>query len=147
MINAGEAGARVEGGRGGGYLTEMIFDEELGNQREHPVYDESGNTIFQAHWQIDHSIPLSLIYKVCQEFGFDVKQVYANHYLNLRPMWQQENIDKLDKIASYLLEDESQLNNLVKEIFIDVANDSELFKIINYFKKSSCDKEAQLSLF
>ena len=147
MINAGEAGARVEGGRGGGYLTEMIFDEELGNQREHPVYDESGNTIFQAHWQIDHSIPLSLINKACEEFNFDNSKVYANHYLNLRPMWQQENLDKLDKIASYLLEDESQLNNLVKEIFIDVANDSELFKIINYFKKSSCDKEAQLSLF
>ena len=147
MINAGEAGARVEGGKGGGYLTEMIFDEELGNQREHPVYDESGNTIFQAHWQIDHSIPLSLINKVCEEFNFDNSKVYANHYLNLRPMWQQENLDKLDRIASYLLEDESQLNNLVKEIFIDVANDSKLFKIINYFKKSSCDKEAQLSLF
>jgi hypothetical protein len=147
MISAGEPGARVEGGRGGGLLTEMIFDEKLGNQRENPVYDESGNTIFQTHWQLDHSIPLSVINKVCEEFGFDNSKVYANYYLNLRPMWQQENLDKLDQIASYLLEDESQLNNLIKEIFIDVIQESELFKIINYFKKFSPQEDVQLNLF
>jgi hypothetical protein len=62
-------------------------------------------------------------------------------------MWQQENLDKLDTIATYLLEDASQLNNLIKEIFIDVTNDSELFKIINYFKKVSLHENAQSSLF
>ena len=147
MINAGTAGERVEGGVGNGYETVMIFDEELGNRREHPIYDESGRLVLQTHWQIDHSIPLSVINKACEEFSFDVKQVYANHYLNLRPMWQEENLDKLDAIATYLLEDEFQLNNLIKEIFIDVIQESELFKIINFFKKVSLHEDTQSSLF
>ena len=37
--------------------------------------------------------------------------------------------------------------NLIKEIFIDVTNDSELFKIINYFKKFSPQEDVQLNLF
>jgi hypothetical protein len=147
MINAGETGARVEGGKGGGYKTEMVFNEKMNNLCETPIYDELGQSIFETHWQMDHSIPSSVINKACEEFSFDVKQVYANHYLNLRPMWQQENLDKLDTIATYLLEDASQLNNLIKEIFIDVTNDSELFKIINYFKKVSLHENAQSSLF
>ena len=85
MINAGEAGARVEGGRGGGYLTEMIFDEELGNQRENPVYDESGNTIFQAHWQIDHSIPLSLINKQGIILDFSMYQISEKFFRSCIP--------------------------------------------------------------
>ena len=146
MINAGGAGERLDGGRGPGYETEIIFDQKLGQERENPIYSKQGNLKTQIHWQIDHSIPLSLIHKTCLEFNFNTRKVYANHYLNLRPMWSDENLSKADTIADYILQDEKLFKNLIEEIFIQVMKKRQLNEIINYLKKfGAINKNTQLT--
>lgn len=51
-----------------------------------------------GHWNIDHIMPLS---------AFDLRDrqqfLLANHYLNLQPLWYEDNMAKSDKIPYELL--------------------------------------------
>jgi hypothetical protein len=128
MVNDGESGRRVEGGRGPGYETTFKNDVEV------PMYNDEKNIRFQLHWQIDHTIPISVISKICEEFGYDRKSVRPNHYLNTAPMWNIENLHKGDSICPKLIKSKKKLIDLLKCIF-PKQDDSVFIDIIAYLSK------------
>ncbi len=61
-----------------------------------------------GQWQIDHIIPLSYF-----DLSKDKNRFLAGHYLNLRPMWAEENISKHDDLPPNLNELISKIESVI----------------------------------
>lgn len=65
------------------------------------TWENRGNG--KGKWNIDHIIPLSYF---CQEYRDNIEEgmSIANHYLNLQPLWEYENMEKRSTLPSDYLE-------------------------------------------
>lgn len=65
------------------------------------TWENRGNG--EGKWNIDHIIPLSYF---CQEYRDNIEEgmSIANHYLNLQPLWEYENMEKRSTLPFDYLE-------------------------------------------
>lgn len=85
------------------YLETLFYPNANGIQMSWDNYGYNG-------WHIDHHIPLSY---------FDLTDVFqsriACHYLNLRPLWQEDNFEKRDKVPNDANELIAKIKKAIKE--------------------------------
>lgn len=68
-----------------------------------PGMDWSNRGNGKGKWNIDHVVPLSYFCKVYKD-NIEEGMSIANHYLNLQPLWEEENMEKRSTLPSNYLE-------------------------------------------